>query len=208
MVPACSMPAPSPRPAPVSGRQGPLFQYGEIGQERQDAALGRYPGRRSHRRALGLYLEPEETMRTWLNALQATALLMALSAVPARPMTHPNSVSTRTCRRFPCTIAANPTAASTSRWHRRLRRTRPAAPDPVVRKQARRRFEPRARSQRAALGRPLLPPRQLCPDQGFPRGARHQDRETAGFRGATGPDHRRRVPLGVLTPSHPTSIRR
>ena len=41
---------------------------------------------------------------------------------------------------------------------------RPAAEDPVVRKQARRGFQPGAGSQCAALRRPLRAGRQLCPD--------------------------------------------
>ena len=60
-----------------------------------------------------------------------------------------------------------------------------------------------AGNQCVALRWSLFAGRRLCPDHGLPGGAGPQNRETAGFRRRHGPDHRRRVPLGVLKPSHP-----
>src|SRR5262249_23465350 len=57
----------------------------EARQEQQDAALGRHPERRRDHGSLGLYFEPEETMRRRLEicALATTAVLAAPAACAA-----------------------------------------------------------------------------------------------------------------------------
>src|SRR5271165_377280 len=75
-----------PRSAPVSGRPTALRHHCEAGEEQQDAALGRHPERRRHRKPLGLCVEPEDSMRSWMNAIGAGALLAtAFAAAPASP---------------------------------------------------------------------------------------------------------------------------
>src|SRR6201999_1304888 len=69
------------RPAPVSRRQRALLHHGEVGEERQDAALGRPLERRRDRQPVGLYIEPERSMRTWPATSGAAVLLAAMATM-------------------------------------------------------------------------------------------------------------------------------
>src|SRR5256885_7234390 len=63
------------RPAQISRRQRAILHYGEMGQEQQNAALGRHFDRRANHKPLGLCVEPEETMS---NRLAVCAAFIAL----------------------------------------------------------------------------------------------------------------------------------
>ena len=162
-----------------------FFTTVKHGQERQDAALGRHSERRSRSPISGPYLEPEESHEKLAGSTRLAALLdRALGNAGGAaddPLKicldedlPPLSAHHRGKPDSGFDVALAQAIAATAR---------PAAQNPVVRKQARRGFEPGARSQCAALRRPLLAGRQLRPDHGLPGRARRQDRETAGFRG-------------------------
>ena len=173
--PTWSIPAPSrPDLRAFPGRPDALRHHGQARQERQDAALGRHLERRRDRRYLGLCIEPEETMKVRLAALAAAILLAAAATTAARAADEPLKVCLDEDRPpFSAHHRGKPDTGFDVALGAGYRGSaRPAAEDPVVRKQARRRFEPAAGSQCAALRRPLLAGRRLRVHQGFAGRAR------------------------------------
>src|SRR4051794_29287284 len=64
-------------PAQLSRRQDALRHHRQERQEQQDAPVGRHFERRRDHKSLGLHLEPEEAVRGWLTAWSVVAILTA-----------------------------------------------------------------------------------------------------------------------------------
>jgi len=144
-------------------------------------------------------------MSDWLKPFAALVALTAISATPAAGAGDVLKICLdEDLPPLRCTIRARPTAASMSRWRKRSQRN----------SAGRSRFNgsaasstriPVRRSKTNALlsdGRcSLVGGYALTTDSLVVPGVKTA--KLPDFEGATGPDHRRRVPLGVLAPSRP-----